>query len=121
MGIERIRNCIYTELQEIKNFLQVTSPGSPDLMRGDARRLRIDYIKPSIVNRGGRPRLAGGGCSESSGPAQAAAVAAGPQPRRARRLSGAVQNRSGLRRPAQAAAVAALLGRGEVQKCDTLF
>ena len=42
-------------------------------MRVDARRLRIDYIKPSIVNRGGRPRLAGGGCSDSGGPAPACA------------------------------------------------
>ena len=36
-----------------------------DLVRVDARRLRIDYIKPSIVNRGGRPRLEGGGSSNA--------------------------------------------------------
>ena len=64
------RNCIYTELQAIKNFLEVTSP---DLLQADARRLRIDYIKPGIVNRGGRPRSAGGCCSESRGPAPAGA------------------------------------------------
>ena len=39
----------------------------------DARRLRIDYIKPSCFNRRGRPRLAGGGGSESGGPARASA------------------------------------------------
>ena len=42
-------------------------------MQEDARRLRIDYIKPSIVDRGGRPRSAGGGCSESRGPVPAGA------------------------------------------------
>ena len=68
-----VQTCIYTELPATKNFLQVTSP---DLVLGDARRLRIDYNKPSIVNRGGRPRLAGG-------------------------AEAAVRNLAGLRRPLQ--------------------
>ena len=72
-------------------------------MRGDARRIHIDYIKPSIINRGGCQQLAGGGCSDSSGQTQAAAVAAGPPPPRAMLLAGEVWNRAGLRRPAQAA------------------
>ena len=42
----------------------------------DARRLRIDCIKPSCFNRRGRPRLAGGGDSESGGPAPAGASSA---------------------------------------------
>ena len=68
------QTCVYSELSAIKHLLDVTSP---DPERMDARILRIDYLKPSCFNRRRRPRLAGGGCSESGGPARASAGCSG--------------------------------------------
>ena len=58
--------CLLGVAGDQQNFHDVTSP---DPERADARRLRIDYIKPSCFNRRGRPRLAGGGGSETGRPA----------------------------------------------------
>ena len=89
------RTCFYLELPAIKHFLDVTSP---DPERVDACGLCIDYIKPSCFNRRGRPRLAGGGGSESGRPAgpgdcAGCGLGSGPPPRRATRLEAAARSR----------------------------